>query len=190
MYLSLGLGLIDVPLEWDRFVADSQGSAGGAALGIIFSFAIAVLLIWQAARKRRNWARWVLLAIGALSIVPELQHFSGGLLAGFCSLASFLTAGAGLFFVFTGDARNWFEASLTCSKCGAVQYTGRSAFCTRCGTSLKLRYYNAPPARSGWKSLPFIVRLAIYAVSGMVLLSVGFWLLMVLAIFGPHSPHP
>jgi hypothetical protein len=30
------------------------------------------------------------------------------------------------------------------------------------------------------------VRLAVYAISGMVLLSFGFWLLMVLAIFGSH----
>lgn len=189
MYLSLGVSLVDVPLEWDRFVADSQGNASVAAFGIIFSFAILVLLIWQAARNRRNWARWALLAIFVLSTIPELQHFKGGPLAGFCSLASYLTAAAGLFFVFTGEARSWYEASLTCSKCGAVQYTGGSVFCTRCGTSLKLRYYNAPRANSGWKSIPFIVRLAIYSVSGMVLLSVGFWLLMVLAVFGSH-PHP
>jgi Rubredoxin-like zinc ribbon domain (DUF35_N) len=88
----------------------------------------------------------------------------------------------------------------TCSKCGAVQYSRRSGFCTRCGAALYERhnfhfarlprYHNAPRAISGWKSVPFIVRLAIYAVSGMVLLSVGFWLLMVLAIFGPPSSHP
>ncbi len=188
MYFSLGLGLIDVPLEWNRFVADSQGSASAAAFGISLSYAIVVLLIWQAARKRRNWARWALLTIGVLGIVPELQHFSGGPLAGFCSLASFLTAAVGLYFVFTGNARGWFESSRTCSNCGAVQYSGGSAFCTRCGTSLKIRYYNAPRAHSGWKSIPFIVRLAIYAVSGIVLLSVAFWLLMVLAIFESH-PH-
>lgn len=192
MYISLGLGLIDTPLEWNRLVADSHESAGVAALGIVLSYAIVVLLIWEAARQRRNWARWVLLAIGALGIVPELQHFSSGLLAGFFSLASYLTAAAALFFVFTGDAPGWYEASPTCSKCGTVQYSRHSAFCTHCGTSVsQLRYYNAPRAHSGWKSIPYIVRLAIYAISGMVLLSVGFWLLVVLAIFGsqPH-PHP
>jgi hypothetical protein len=82
-----------------------------------------------------------------------------------------------------------------CSKCGAVQYGRHSAFCTRCGASLHQRrfrlprfprYYEAPRAHSGWQSVPLIVRLAIYAISGMVLLSVGFWLLMVLAIFGSH----
>ncbi len=182
MYLSLGLNLIDVPLEWDHFVADSQGSASVAVLGIIFSFGIVVLLIWQAARKRRNWARWVLLAIGALSIVRDLQHFSGGPLARFCSLASYLTAAAGLFLAFTGNARSWFEPSLTCSKCGAAQYSQRAAFCTRCGASLDQgrslrlprfpRYYDAPRARTGWQSVPLIVRLAVYAISGMVLLSV------------------
>lgn len=46
------------------------------------------------------------------------------------------------------------------------------------------RYHNAPRTQSGWQSVPLIVRLAVYAISAMVLLSFGFWLLMVLAIFG------
>jgi hypothetical protein len=79
-----------------------------------------------------------------------------------------------------------------CTRCGSDSYGSRSAFCTRCGANLipspsQSRYYNAPPApRTGWKSLPFVVRVAIYAISSLVLFSVGFWLLIVLAIFGPH----
>jgi hypothetical protein len=84
----------------------------------------------------------------------------------------------------------------TCSRCGAFQYGRRSAFCTRCGAALYERhnfhfarlprYHNAPRTQSGWQSVPLIVRLAVYAISGMVLLSFGIWLLMVLAIFGSH----
>jgi nitrate reductase NapE component len=70
-------------------------------------------------------------------------------------------------------------------RCGAALYERHNFHFARLP-----RYHNAPRDLSAWKSVPFIVRLAIYAVSGMVLLSFGFWLLMVLAIFGPPSPHP
>ncbi len=193
MYLSLGLGLVEAPLEWNRFVAHFEGSASGAAFTLFLSYAIAVGLIWAVARQHKNWARWTLLILASVSLLLSIRQFepsAAPVLAGLLIAGEFLAWGSALYLIFTGNARSWFElAPSTCSKCGAVQYGSHSAFCTRCGTSLRLRYYNAPRARSGWKSIPLIVRLAIYAVSGMVLLSVGFWLLMVLAIFGSH-PHP
>lgn len=193
MYLSLGLSLVEAPLEWNRFVAHFEGSASGAALAILLSYAIAVGLIWAVARQHQNWARWILLILASVSLPLSIGQFEPGaapVLAGLLLAGEFLAWGSALYLIFTGNARRWFEISpSTCSKCGAVQYGSCSAFCTRCGTSLKLRYYNAPRARSGWKSIPLIVRLAIYAVSGMILLSVGFWLLMVVVIFGSH-PHP
>jgi hypothetical protein len=77
---------------------------------------------------------------------------------------------------------------LTCSKCGTVQCSS-GAFCTRCGAALYQRidfrfarlsrYHGAP--RSGWQSVPFIARLAIYAA---ISLSLSLWLLVGLAIFG------
>ena len=88
-------------------------------------------------------------------------------------------------------------AYATCSKCGAAQYSRLGAFCTRCGATLYQRidfrfarlprYHGAPRTHSGWQSVPFIVRSAIY---GIILLSVGLWLLVILAIFVPHSPRP
>lgn len=192
MYLSLGLGLVEAPLEWSRFVAHFEGSASGAAFAMFLSYAIAVGLIWAAARQHRNWARWILLILASMSLPLSIRQFepsAAPALAGLLLAGEFLASGFALCLIFTGNARSWFAlAPSTCSNCGAVQYGSHSAYCTRCGTNLKLRYYNAPRARSGWNSIPFIVRLAIYAVSGIVLLSVGFWLLMVLAIFGPHPP--
>ena len=58
----------------------------------------------------------------------------------------------------------------TCSSCGFATYNSRSAFCTRCGARL-----DAPPARSGWKSLPFALRLTIYALCVPVLMGVFVW---------------
>ena len=53
-----------------------------------------------------------------------------------------------------------------CARCGAPRYGWRSGFCTCCGSSSfrSQRRYNAEAPRSGWKSLPIIVRLAIYIV--------------------------
>jgi ribosomal protein L37E len=85
-----------------------------------------------------------------------------------------------------------------CSRCGSGSYDARSAFCTRCGASLNsspapLRYYNAPPApRTGWKSLPFVVRLTVYALCVPVLLGVLMWLSVlatILSLFQPPT-HP
>jgi hypothetical protein len=95
MYLSLGFSLIELPLapDWNRLVANPVALIPAAFI----LFKSLVLMIWQAARERKNWARWVLLAIGALSVVAELHHPTRSLLAGFCSVASFLAAAAAFY---------------------------------------------------------------------------------------------
>jgi hypothetical protein len=54
-----------------------------------------------------------------------------------------------------------------------------------------VRYYNAPPApRTGWKSLPFFVRLTIYALCVPVLIGVPMWLSLfatILSLFHPPA---
>jgi hypothetical protein len=67
-----------------------------------------------------------------------------------------------------------------CARCGAPRYRWRSAFCTRCGSSSfgTQRSYDVDAPRTGWKSLPFIVRLAIYIVCippiiGAILILIG-----------------
>jgi len=189
MYLSLGLSLIEAPLEsneWDRLVADT-GSAYFAVFAALFIYAFAVLLIWQAAREHKNWARWVLLILFALSLLATFRHFEPSarfnLLAGILIAGEFLAWGAALFLIFTGNGRSWFEPFFTCSKCGEVQYSRDSAFCTRCGSSTFRavgRSYNVEAPRTGWKSLPFIVRLAIYIVCIPPIIGAAFWAILIL----------
>jgi ribosomal protein L37E len=188
MYLSLGLSLIEAPLEsndWNRLVADT-GSPYFAVFAASFICAFAAL-IWQAAREHKNWARWVLLILFALSLLATFHHFEPSarfnLLAGILIAGEFLAWGAALFLIFTGNGRSWFEPFLTCSKCGAVQYSRDSAFCTRCGSStfrIVGRSYNIEAPRTGWKSLPFIVRLAIYIVCIPPIIGAIFWTILIL----------
>ena len=68
-------------------------------------------LIWLAARRRKNWPRWVLsglfaLSLGSLIPVIAVRGFEFGVLIDIVS--SVLTA-LGLYLSFTGDAKDWFD---------------------------------------------------------------------------------
>jgi len=185
MYLSLALSLGEAALEWRQFVAAPSVPAFGVFAA--FFYALAIFLIWQAARRRANWARWVWLILGILSLPASFSHFEPNpgvyLLAGILRVGGFLALAVALFFIFTGNARGWFETRLACSKCGAPQYSQSSAFCTRCGAS-----HGAPAPLSGWRSLPFIVRLTVCALCVPVLVGVFMWvsvLATILSLFRP-----
>jgi hypothetical protein len=69
-------------------------------------------LVWLAARRRKNWPRWVLAAALALSLVSLVQvisesgvQFDSSIDAVSCALTAL-----GLYFGFTGDAKDWFDA--------------------------------------------------------------------------------
>ena len=71
-----------------------------------------VYLVWLAARRRKNWPRWVLAAALVLSVVSLAQSISASGIefdSGIELISCALTA-AGLYFSFTGDAVGWFNA--------------------------------------------------------------------------------
>jgi hypothetical protein len=113
MYLSVGLGLVELASGWNRFTADlsNRGGVRTAVFIVLYLFAFFVLLIWQAARGHKNWARWVLLIIFAVtipSLFPRLDDASVTLLARILRFGQFLTEGVALFLIFTGNARAWY----------------------------------------------------------------------------------
>jgi hypothetical protein len=71
-----------------------------------------------------------------------------------------------------------------CAICGAPSYARRSAFCTRCGSSdFTRRSYGAPSReRSSWKSLPLMVRFAIYVTCIPILIGAAVWALFILHV--------
>jgi hypothetical protein len=78
-----------------------------ACLILLFAF-----LVGLAARRRKNWARWVLIASLVFSVLSLVLYigekglqFDSGM-----QIVSCLLGAAGLYFSFTGDARGWFNA--------------------------------------------------------------------------------
>ena len=67
--------------------------------------------VWLAARRRKNWPRWVLVTALVLSLVSLVQVISEGGLQ-FDSAIDAISCGLtalGLYFAFTGDAKDWFD---------------------------------------------------------------------------------
>jgi len=107
--------LIPAPSKKDLEI----GLSGRAELlsglaAIIVVFAVMLPFFWLAVWRRKNWARWLLLAVFLISLLfnflylPALRAYEPpmnifGWLSTACEALAFL-------FVFTGDARSWFES--------------------------------------------------------------------------------
>jgi hypothetical protein len=66
-------------------------------------------IIRLAARKRMNWARWLLLisqGCGVVSLLMQLNEPAGEIIL---DLAALTFGFVGLYFAFTGDAKAWFK---------------------------------------------------------------------------------
>jgi hypothetical protein len=108
LYLSLTLDALSVAFQ------DRTGS--GDLLGpMILEAGLILLLVYfvhLAARKRKNWPRWVLAALLVLSVfslLPVLAENGIELDSGIELVSCILTA-VGLYFSYTGDAQGWFNA--------------------------------------------------------------------------------
>ena len=109
MYVQIGIGVIQLPLGWKGTVA--QFGAGFVVFFSIFSFAGTILLIWLTARRRNAVARGLLLMffiVGFSSVLENgpLPHF--GLVSGTLTLLQLALRTLALFFIFTGNSREWF----------------------------------------------------------------------------------
>ncbi len=79
------------------------------AAGVILLF---VLFVWLAARRRKNWPRWVLAAVLVLQAISLVQAVSekGVEFDSVIAMVSCALMATGLYFSFTGDAQGWFNA--------------------------------------------------------------------------------
>ena len=113
LYLSLTLDALSVAFQDRTPTADDDGAddhgrdrdGGGLILLLVY-------FVWLAARRRKNWPRWVLVAALVLSVISLVQvigesglQFDSGIEIVSCALTA-----AGLYFSFTGDAQGWFNA--------------------------------------------------------------------------------
>ena len=113
LYASLMLDALSVAFQdrtpsvemTDGMIMVATVLAGGMILLLLY-------FVWLAARKRKNWPRWVLAAALVLSIISLVQVIgdNGVELDSGIEIVSCVLTAAGLYFSFTGDAQGWFNA--------------------------------------------------------------------------------
>jgi|SRR6516162_1851287 len=113
LYASLMLDAISVAVQ-DRTPTNDITEQVIMANTIIGGIMILLLLyfVYLAARRRKNWPRWVLAAALILSVISLFQVIgTNGLeLDSLIEIVSCILTAAGLYYSFTGDAHGWFNA--------------------------------------------------------------------------------
>jgi heme/copper-type cytochrome/quinol oxidase subunit 4 len=113
MYLSLTLDALSVAFQDRTPSADvTERTIAIATLMAACLIVLLVYFVWLAARQRKNWPRWALLAALVLSVISLLQVIgeNGVQLDSAIEVVSCVLTAAGLYFSFTGDAVGWFNA--------------------------------------------------------------------------------
>jgi heme/copper-type cytochrome/quinol oxidase subunit 4 len=113
LYLSLTLEALSVAFQ-DRTpspeVSDAMIMVATLTAGCMIL--LLVYFVWLAAKRRKNWPRWVLAAALGLSLISLVQVVgdTGLELDSGIEIVSCALTAAGLYFSFTGDAQGWFNA--------------------------------------------------------------------------------
>jgi peptidoglycan/LPS O-acetylase OafA/YrhL len=113
LYLSLMLDALSVAFQDRTLRADATESS--VMVPTLLSGGMILLLlyfVWLAARRRKNWPRWVLavaLVLSVISLFGVIGDNGVELDSGIEVVSCVLTA-AGLYFSYTGDAQGWFNA--------------------------------------------------------------------------------
>jgi branched-subunit amino acid permease len=113
LYLSLMLDAVSVAFQDrtpDAGVTSSTITIATAMTGMLIL--LLLYFVWLAARRRKNWPRWVLAAALLFSVGSLWQAIGeiGLELDSGIEVVSCLLTAAGLYFSFTGDAQDWFDA--------------------------------------------------------------------------------
>jgi heme/copper-type cytochrome/quinol oxidase subunit 4 len=113
LYASLMLDALSVAFQ-DRTPSREMTEQMILAASVVAGAMILLLVyfVHLAARKRKNWPRWVLLATLVLSVIELIEvigtngvEFDSGI-----EIVSCILTTAGLYLSFTGDAKGWFNA--------------------------------------------------------------------------------
>jgi len=113
LYSSLILDALSVAFQDRTPSADMTEST--IAIATVLAAGLILLLfyfVWLAARRRKNWPRWVLLATLVLSVISLFQIIdeSGLQLDSAIEVVSCALTAAGLWCSCKGDAQGWFNA--------------------------------------------------------------------------------
>ena len=113
LYVSLMLDALSVAFG-DRTPREDMTDSMIMTESVLSGFVILLLLyfVWLAARRRKNWPRWVLAAALVLSVISLFQVIGvrGVELDSGIEIVSCALTAAGLYFSYIGDAQGWFNA--------------------------------------------------------------------------------
>ena len=118
MYLALVIGFFNSALTWNYDVVDASKMGGASfVLFLMFAFAFMALFIWLIARRRKNWACWVMLVLFVLGLPPYIYELHRMLhfvpVTGALGLAQTLVEAVAYSLIFSGNARDWFQRTPT-----------------------------------------------------------------------------
>jgi cell division protein FtsW (lipid II flippase) len=113
LYMSLMLDAVSVAFQDRTPTPDMTDSMIMAST--VLAFGMILLLFYfvhLAARRRKNWPRWVLAAALVLSVISlvDVIGTNGLELDSAIEIVSCVLTALGLYFSFTGDAQGWFNA--------------------------------------------------------------------------------
>ena len=113
LYLSLTLDALSVAFQ-DR-TPTAEMTEQMIMVATVMAACLILLLVyfvWLAAKRRKNWPRWALAAALVLSVISLVQIIgdNGVELDSGIEIVSCVLTAAGLYFSFTGDAQDWFDA--------------------------------------------------------------------------------
>jgi hypothetical protein len=113
LYLSLTLDALSVAFQ-DRTPSFARTDQVIMSETLIAGCMILLLVYFVrlAAQHRKNWPRWVLMAMLVISMISLVQVISenGMELDSAIEVVSCILTMAGLYYSFTGDAQGWFNA--------------------------------------------------------------------------------
>jgi ABC-type dipeptide/oligopeptide/nickel transport system permease component len=111
-YLALAAGLLSIVFNPQRAAMIMRHGFGAGIISAAFGVGLAIVPIVLIARRRQNWMRWLvgcLFVVGLPSFVAGIvQIYKISPMAAALETLSAVLAGAALWFVFTGDAGEWF----------------------------------------------------------------------------------
>ena len=113
LYASLILDALSVAFA-DRSVTSGTSEQAIMAQSVVSGCLILLMLylVYHAARHRKSWPRWVLIAALVLSVISLIGIIgeSGLALDSGIEIVSCVLTLVGLYYSFTGDAQGWFDA--------------------------------------------------------------------------------
>lgn len=113
--VSVALGAVAAFMTSGGAIPGAEGRGSGGTLMVaatVISIVVSLVLILLTSRKASNVAKWILIvlvAVSAAMTLPRLGEIGSAGTAGAVDVASVLLQVVAIFFLFTAEARAWFD---------------------------------------------------------------------------------